>query len=305
MRKFAVIGLGHVGATVAYTLVTKGLADELVLIDSNDDKCMAEQYDLLDSLGRLDTHTKIKVQDYSELKDADIIITAFGNIAALSLDGDRFGEFNINTAAAADVGPKIKESGFNGVIVNISNPCDVIATLLQKYTGLPKNQVFGTGTFLDTARMQRAVGQALNQDPKNVTGYVMGEHGESQFTAWSTVRVAGHPIAEVAKENNLDLEDLDKQARRGGWLVFSGKRYTCYAIATCAIKLALAVLSDAHLACPASVYLEKYGCYVGYPAVIGAEGVVSVNYTELPAEEEEKLQSSAEFIAKKGKSLED
>ncbi|KLA47694.1 hypothetical protein P869_08060, partial [Ligilactobacillus ruminis S23] len=145
MRKFAVIGLGHVGATVAYTLVTKGLADELVLIDSNDDKCMAEQYDLLDSLGRLDTHTKIKVQDYSELKDADIIITAFGNIAALSLDGDRFGEFNINTAAAADVGPKIKESGFNGVIVNISNPCDVIATLLQKYTGLPKNQVFGTG----------------------------------------------------------------------------------------------------------------------------------------------------------------
>ena len=279
MRKFAVIGLGHVGATVAYTLVTKGLADELVLIDSNDDKCMAEQYDLLDSLGRLDTHTKIKVQDYSELKDADIIITAFGNIAALSLDGDRFGEFNINTAAAADVGPKIKESGFN--------------------------QVFGTGTFLDTARMQRAVGQALNQDPKNVTGYVMGEHGESQFTAWSTVRVAGHPIAEVAKENNLDLEDLDKQARRGGWLVFSGKRYTCYAIATCAIKLALAVLSDAHLACPASVYLEKYGCYVGYPAVIGAEGVVSVNYTELPAEEEEKLQSSAEFIAKKVKSLED
>ena len=292
--------MGHVGATVAYTLVTKGLADELVLIDSNDDKCMAEQYDLLDSLGRLDTHTKIKVQDYSELKDADIIITAFGNIAALSLDGDRFGEFNINTAAAADVGPKIKESGFNGVIVNISNPCDVIATLLQKYTGLPKNQVFGTGTFLDTARMQRAVGQALNQDPKNVTGYV---HGRTRrITIYGMVNGSSCRPSDCrsCQRNNLDLEDLDKQARRGGWLVFSGKRYTCYAIATCAIKLALAVLSDAHLACPASVYLEKYGCYVGYPAVIGAEGVVSVNYTELPAEEEEKLQSSAEFIAKKG-----
>ena len=299
MRKLAVIGLGHVGATVAYTLVTKGLVDELVLIDKNEDKVVAEQYDLLDMLARIDTSTKIKIQDYASLKDADVIITTFGNIRALSDGGNRFGEFDHNVAQVKEVGQKIKESGFNGVIVNVTNPCDVIATLLVRYTGLPHNQVVGTGTFLDTARMQRAVGQALGEDPKNVTGYVLGEHGESQFTAWSTVRVKDHPMAEVAAEKQLDLPDLDNQARRGGWLVFHGKKFTSYAIATCAVKLAQAVLADAHLACPASVFVEKYGCYVGYPAVIGANVVEAVNHVPLTKEEEDKLTSSANFIAEK------
>lgn len=299
MRKLAVIGLGHVGATVAYTLVTKGLVDELVLIDTNEDKVTAEQYDILDMLARLDTYTTVKVQDYSTLKDADIIITTFGNIKVLSEGGNRFGEFDHNTEQVKSVGAKIKESGFNGVIINVTNPCDVIATLLQRYTGLPKNQVFGTGTFLDTARMQRAVGQALKEDPKNVSGYVLGEHGESQFSAWSTVRVKDHPISEIAKLHNLDLDVLDEQARRGGWLVFHGKHYTSFAIATCAIKLALAVLSDAHLACPASVYIEKFGCYVGYPAVIGANGVEEVNNISLTDAEKIKLEKSANFIAEK------
>ncbi|MCP0886100.1 L-lactate dehydrogenase [Ligilactobacillus sp. WILCCON 0076] len=299
MRKLAVIGLGHVGATVAYTLVTKGLVDELVLIDTNEDKVTAEQYDILDMLARLDTYTTVKVQDYSTLKDADIIITTFGNIKVLSEGGNRFGEFDHNTEQVKSVGAKIKESGFNGVIINVTNPCDVIATLLQRYTGLPKNQVFGTGTFLDTARMQRAVGQALKEDPKNVSGYVLGEHGESQFSAWSTVRVKDHPISEIAKLHNLDLDVLDEQARRGGWLVFHGKHYTSFAITTCAIKLALAVLSDAHLACPASVYIEKFGCYVGYPAVIGSNGVEEVNNISLTDAEKIKLEKSANFIAEK------
>lgn len=292
MRKLGVIGLGHVGATAAYTLVTKGIADELVLIDRKDKKATAEYYDLSDALARLDTYTTLYKQDYAELKDADVIITAFGDIDAVAKGGDRFGEFKVNTESAKEIGTKLKEVGFSGVIINISNPCDVITGLLQKYSGLPKNQVLGTGTALDTARMQRAVGETLNEDSKNVAGFVLGEHGESQFTAWSTVSVKGHPISEVAKEKNLDLADLDEKARRGGWLVFSGKRYTCYAVATCAVKLAQAVMSGANYATPVSTYVEKYGTYVGYPAVVGRGGVVAVNNVDLPADEEAKLQKS-------------
>lgn len=99
MRKIGIIGLGHVGATVAYTLVSKGLVDELVLIDVNDKKVVAEQYDLLDAIARLDTSTTIKVQDYATLKDADLIITAFGNIGIIQEDGDRFGELKFNAKA--------------------------------------------------------------------------------------------------------------------------------------------------------------------------------------------------------------
>ncbi|WP_034993412.1 L-lactate dehydrogenase [Liquorilactobacillus vini] len=299
MRKIGVIGLGHVGATIAYTLVAKGIVDELVIIDKNQDKATAEEYDLRDTLARLDTFTKIIPQDYQALCDADIIITAFGNIDSIRMNGDRFGELKFNMQAVQEVAAGIKSSGFNGVLINITNPCDVITTILQQQIGLSKQQVFGTGTFLDTARMQRAVGQALHEDPKNVSGYVLGEHGESQFTAWSTVEVKGHPITKMAQELALDLDELDQQARRGGWLVFSGKHYTCYAIATCAIKLALAVLSDAHLACPTSVYLDQYQHYIGYPAVIGRQGIIELNPLKLTTAEQAKLDQSAKTIKEK------
>lgn len=301
MRKVGVIGLGHVGSTVAYTLVTKGIADELVLIDTNEAKCTAEFYDLLDSLGRLDTYIKLSMNDYKALQDADVVITAFGDIKALADGGNRFLEYSFNCQQAKQVGTALKEAGFHGVLINISNPCDVITGLLQHYTGLSRQQVFGTGTFLDTARMQRAVSMSLDQNPHNIAGYVLGEHGESQFAAWSTITVQGEPITEIAKDQHLELSELDKAARGGGWLVFNGKKYTCYAIATCAAKLLQAVFSDAKLACPASVYLEDYGCYVGYPAVIGKNGVEYVHRLELTEEEKKLLDKSALMIAQKTK----
>ena len=140
--------------------------------------------------------------------------------------------------------------------------------------------------------MQRAVSMSLDQNPHNIAGYVLGEHGESQFAAWSTITVQGEPITEIAKDQYLELSELDKAARGGGWLVFNGKKYTCYAIATCAAKLLQAVFSDAKLACPASVYLEDYGCYVGYPAVIGKNGVEYVHRLELTEEEKKLLDKS-------------
>ena len=111
MRKVGVIGLGHVGSTVAYTLVTKGIADELVLIDTNEAKCTAEFYDLLDSLGRLDTYTKLSMNDYKALQDADVVITAFGDIKALADGGNRFLEYSFNCQQAKQVGTALKEAG--------------------------------------------------------------------------------------------------------------------------------------------------------------------------------------------------
>ena len=141
MRKIGVIGLGHVGSTVAYTLVTKGIADELVLIDNNDAKCTAEFYDYMDSLPRLDTSTKILKQNYSDLADADVIVTSFGDIKALAQGGDRFLEYEFNCKQAKEVGIKLHEVGFKGVLINISNPCDVITGLLRYYTEIGRAHV--------------------------------------------------------------------------------------------------------------------------------------------------------------------
>ena len=291
MRNVAVIGMGHVGATVAFTLFTHGIVDNLYLLDKNQAKAEAEYNDLRDTLARNDYHVNVFLGDYS-----DFIVTSFGNIAATVKTGDRFGEFEINSKNAKEVGAKIKESGFKGILINISNPCDAISTILQETTGLSKKQVFGTGTFLDTARMQRIVGEALNEDPRNVEGFVLGEHGASQFTAWSTVSVNGKSAKELfTKEQE---EKLSAQPNKNSMKVAFGKGYTSYAIATCAVRLIQAVFSDARLFAPTSVYLDEVQTYIGYPAIIGKDGVEKVIPLELTSEEDEKLRESADIIKK-------
>ncbi len=294
MRKIGIIGMGHVGATVAFSLFTHGIADELVLIDKNEDKVSAEYNDLHDTLARNNYYINVRMQDWDALKDADVVITAFGDIAATVKTGDRFGEFKINARNAREVGKKLKEIGYKGVIINISNPCDAVSQILQETTGLKKNRVFGTGTFLDTARMQRIVGEKLGQDPHNVEGYVLGEHGSSQFTAWSTVRVNNKIALQLFSEK--DQEEISAQSNKNSFIVAKGKGYTSYAIATCAVLLTQAVFSDAGLYAPISVYDPEFKTYIGYPAIIGRDGIEKLIQLKLTEEEHQKLVNSANKI---------
>lgn len=296
-RKIGIIGDGHVGSTVAHYIVTNGFADDLVLIDKNEAKVNADAIDFREAMPNLPFHTNITVNDYAALKDADVIISALGNIHLN--DGakeDRFSELAYNSEQVKSVAAKIRDSGFNGIIIAITNPVDVITSLYQQITGLPKKHVIGTGTLLDSARMKRAVAEKLNLDSRSVIGYNLGEHGNSQFTAWSTVRALDKPLTELAKERHLDLDALDNEARHGGYTIFKGKGYTSYGVATAAVRLAKVVLSDAHTVLPVSNYREDYDSYLSYPVVVGRDGVlddVSLNLTD---EEKEKLQNSADFI---------
>ena len=299
-RKVGVIGMGNVGSTVAHYIVAMGFADDLVLIDKNEAKVKADALDFEDAMANLPFHTNITVNDYSALKDADVIVSALGNIKLQdNPNADRFAELPLTRQAVKEVAQKIKESGFKGKIVAITNPVDVITSLYQKITGLPKNHVLGTGTLLDSARMKRAVAERLNLDPRSVDGYNLGEHGNSQFTAWSTVRVLGRPLTELADKRGLDLEELDKEAKMGGWTVFQGKKYTNYGVATAAVKLVNAILSDSLTELPVSNFREEYGVYLSYPAVVGRDGVVEQAQLDLTEEELQKLQTSADFIKEK------
>ena len=299
-RKVGVIGMGNVGSTVAHYIVAMGFADDLVLIDKNEAKVKADALDFEDAMANLPFHTNITVNDYSALKDADVIVSALGNIKLQdNPNADRFAELPFTRQAVKEVAQKIKESGFKGKIVAITNPVDFITSLYQKITGLPKNHVLGTGTLLDSARMKRAVAERLNLDPRSVDGYNLGEHGNSQFTAWSTVRVLGRPLTELADKRGLDLEELDKEAKMGGWTVFQGKKYTNYGVATAAVKLVNAILSDSLTELPVSNFREEYGVYLSYPAVVGRDGVVEQAQLDLTEEELQKLQTSADFIKEK------
>lgn len=300
-RKIGVIGMGHVGSTVAHDIIAKGLTDEMVLIDTNEAKVNADALDFEDAMANATFHTKLIVNDYSALKDADVVISAIGNIKLLenNTTNDRFVELPFTSQQAAKVALKIKDSGFDGVLIDITNPCDVITAIYQTMTGLPKNQVIGTGTLLDSARMKRAVGKVFKIDPRSVAGYNLGEHGNSQFTAWSTVNVLGKPIVKVAQERPVDFTQLDEIARAGGFTVLHGKNYTSYGIATAAVRLADIVMRDARAELPVSNFRNEYHTYLSYPAVIGKTGVVETLQLDLTDEEIEKLRLSAQYIKTK------
>ena len=305
-RKVAVVGMGHVGATVAHYLVAGGFVDDLALFDTNEAKVQADALDLRDAMANLPYHTNLNVNDESQLRDCDVVVSALGKSKLVDTpDHDRFAEFKFTRTQVPLVAKMLVDNGFHGKLVDVTNPCDVIASMYQKLTGLPKEHVMGTGTLLDSARMRARVGEALKVDSRSVVGFNLGEHGNSQFTAWSTVRVLGKPVTELAKERGLKLSELEERARQGGYLVYQGKKYTNYGVATAAVRLTNALLNDARTEMPVSNYREEYGTYLSYPAVVGRDGVVEQLHLDLTPEEEAKLATSATYIKERLKKEEE
>ena len=297
-RKVAIIGMGNVGAAVAHGLIAQGAFDDYVLIDTNEAKVKADALDFQDAAANLNHHANITVNSYEALADADIIISALGNIKLQdNSNADRFAELPFTSKEVIEVSKKIKEVGFKGILIAITNPVDVVTSLYQHYTGLPKESGIGTGTLLDTERMKRAVGVRFGVDPRSVYGYNLGEHGNSQFTAWSQVRVKGQPISKLTSEEVL--EEIGTEAMKGGHTVFYGKKYTSYGIASAAIRLALAVISDAHEELPVTNYYAPLDTYLSYPALVGRSGIIEQLQLTLTEEEEAKLARSAQFIQDK------
>ena len=291
-RKVAIIGMGNVGAAVAHGLIAQGAFDDYVLIDTNEAKVKADALDFQDAAANLNHHANITVNSYEALADADVIISALGNIKLQdNPNADRFVELPFTSKEVIEVSKKIKEVGFKGILIAITNPVDVVTSLYQHYTGLPKERVIGTGTLLDTARMKRAVGVRFGVDPRSVYGYNLGEH------AWSQVRVKGQPISKLTSEEVL--EEIATEAMRGGHTVFYGKKYTSYGIASAAIRLALAVISDAHEELPVTNYYAPLDTYLSYPALVGRSGIIEQLQLSLTEEEEAKLARSAQFIQEK------
>ncbi|OTA44510.1 L-lactate dehydrogenase [Limosilactobacillus reuteri] len=305
-RKVAVVGMGHVGATVAHYLVAGGFVDDLALFDTNEAKVQADALDLRDAMANLPYHTNLTVNDESQLRDCDVVVSALGKSKLVDTpDHDRFAEFKFTRTQVPLVAKMLVDNGFHGKLVDVTNPCDVITSMYQKLTGLPKEHVMGTGTLLDSARMRARVGEALKVDSRSVVGFNLGEHGNSQFTAWSTVRVLGKPVTELAKERGLKLSELEERARQGGYLVYQGKKYTNYGVATAAVWLTNALLNDARTEMPVSNYREEYGTYLSYPAVVGRDGVVEQLHLDLTPEEEAKLATSATYIKERLKKEEE
>lgn len=294
MKKVSVIGLGNVGATVAHTLVERKLCDEIALFDKKDGLVNAEINDIRDGMVRRNGNIEIVAGEKSDLKESDIIIFAPGDITILQNNSDRLEEFKYTKTCVEEWAPIIKEVDFKGIIVSITNPCDVIAEYMQKLSGLPKERVIGTGTVIDTARMKNAVAKYVDLDPDSIDGYVIGEHGNSQFVAWSKVYIASKPINEILDEKTFD--QIEEAARMKGFEIIKGKGYTSYGIANATTIIVETIFKDAKTILPVSSYSSIAGCYIGHPAVVGRDGIIRDFHLELNEKEQEKWDYSVATI---------
>ena len=296
-RKIGIIGLGHVGAHVAYSLAIQGIADELVLVDQKAQKLESERQDLADSVAYLPHRVKITAGDFADLGDCDVIVNSTGKIELLETH-DRLSEMDFTIAAVRSYAGKIKASGFDGVLLNITNPCDIVTRELALMLGLPRGRVFGTGTGLDTSRLLSALSRQTGIDHKSITAYMMGEHGAQQFAPWSCVSFRGVPLDEWARTDErfrFDREALKKESIAGGWVTYAGKQCTEYGIATTAARMVSIILHDEKAIMPASMELcgeyGESGLFAGVPCLIGTNGVEKV--IELPLTDEEMREFHA------------
>ena len=292
-RIVGIIGVGHVGAHVAYSLAVQGIADEIVLVDMERKKVECECQDVMDAVSYLPHRVLVRVGDFADLKDCDVLVNSAGKISLLATgNNSRLEEMEFTVRAVNGYVDKVMSSGFNGVVVNITNPCDVITGRFARLSGLPKGRVFGTGTGLDTARLCSALARQTGVDHKSICAYAMGEHGASQMVPWSMVSFGGRSLEDWAKVDErfrFDREAIRKEARDAGWVVFSGKQCTEYGICSTAARLVSVVLLDEKQILPVSAPLEgeygESGIYIGVPAVVGAGGAEQV--VELPMSAED------------------
>ena len=300
--KIVLVGAGFVGMSMAYSMLNRGGINELVLVDINQDKIKGEEMDLSHGLPYAPQKMIIKAGDYSECEDAQIVVITAG--IAQKPGQTRLELAEVNAKIMKQITKDIMASGFNGVIIVASNPVDIMAYVVWKVSGLPKNKVIGSGTVLDTARLRYLMADYFKISSKNIHAYIMGEHGDSSFVPWKHAYIGCKKVTDVMKDNHHPMEDLQKIHQgvvNAAYEIIEKKKATYYGIGMALNRLVRAVLDNENSILTVSTYLKdgQYGqddIYIGVPAIINSSGVRELLYLDLNEKEQEKLDNSCSLI---------
>jgi L-lactate dehydrogenase len=290
--KITIIGAGSVGATIAYNLSQDDVASEIVLIDVNKDKVAGEVMDIIQGTCFRDP-IAITAGDYEDAKDSDIVIITSG--VARKPGQSRLELTQTNVDIIKDITPQIVEVAPNAKYIIVSNPVDIITYAFMKLSGLPENQIIGSGTMLDTARLRCGIAEHFNVAQKNVHAYVFGEHGDTSFVPWSKTYISAVPISEYArtmKNSGINVTPIDKESmlqyvQKSGGKIIANKGATFYAVATAVCKLCKILSASTDTVSTVSTMMHgEYGiedvCLSTLALVgpNGCQGKVEVNLTD-------------------------
>ena len=308
-RKIVIIGCGFVGAATAFTLMQSKLFSEMVLIDADWNKADGEAKDIAHGIpfaGQM----KIYAGNYDDVDDAAIIIITAG--ANQKPDETRLDLVKKNVAIFKSILPEIAKRNYQGILLVVSNPVDILTYAALKLSGLPENRVIGSGTVLDTARLKYALSQHLSVDSKSIHSFIIGEHGDSEVAVWSSVNVSGIPLNNFCEmrgyfEHETAMKKIADDVKNSAYDIISKKHATYYGIAMAVKRICQCIVRDEKSILPISSMIHGiYGIEnitLSMPAILGLHGVETHVPISLNDKEIEQLQRSAKTLKEIAHSL--
>lgn len=296
LRKVMIIGVGNVGSTTAYTLVNRGICEEIALVDLNKELAYGHAQDLLDAAAYRQNMIKVSLRESTDCADIDIaIITVTSVLAQKSRNEELAGTSKI----VANIVPNMMNNGFNGIFLIATNPCDAITYQVWKLSGLPHHRVIGTGVWLDTVRLRRLLGEKMNIGPQSIDAFIVGEHGDSQFPVWSHSSVYGIQLNQLQK-NKIDFDDIGLSAKNKGFEIVKYKHCTEYGISSTITEICQHIFTNSHRALALSCILNgEYGyknVAIGVPAILDQHGIKKIIELDFSDNEKQQFATSVNIV---------
>ena len=301
-RKVAIIGCGFVGSSSAFALMQSGLFSEMVLIDADVNRAEGEALDISHGLP-FAKPMKIYAGSYEDIADAAIVIVTAGA-------GQKPGETRLdlvkkNVEIFKSIIPEIAKQDFNGILLIVANPVDILTYVAAKLSKLPQGRVFGSGTVLDSARLKYLLGEHLDVDNRSVHAFIIGEHGDSEMAAWSSANVSGIPLNDFCEmrgyfKHEESMKKILEEVKNSAYEIIEKKHATYYGIAMSVRRICEAIIRDEKSILPvSSIQKGEYGIEnvaLSIPAIVGREGVERVVPIKLSDTEKEELIKSANTL---------
>ena len=309
-RKVVIVGAGAVGSTFAYALAQSGLADEIVLEDSNREFALGQVLDLAHGQAffpSVQIHEG-KPEDYA---DAHMIVITAGS--KQKPGESRLDLLQRNVGIVHGIIDEIIAQKSSAVVLMVSNPVDILTYAAHKHSGWPRGRIIGSGTVLDSARFRYLLSQDCGVDVHNVHAYILGEHGDSEFPAWSMTNVAGLPIDQYCSQCEkcdawkLSRDRIAEEVRHSAYHIIEYKGATWFGVGLALTQIAASILRNQHGVLTVSSVLEGEfglsGVSLGVPCIVSQNGVEKVLQATLPPEEQAALEKSATILKEQIKQL--
>jgi len=301
-NKISIIGSGFVGSTTAFAIMDAGLVSDIVLVDINRDKSEAEAMDLTQGAAFVKT-VNITAGILEDTNGSDLIIITAG--IGPKPGESRLDILNKNIPIFKDIVPKLAQFSPDAIFLVVSNPVDILTYITYKFSGFPSHRVIGSGTVLDTSRFKSILSKQFSIDARNIHAYIIGEHGDSEIAAWSTIKIAGMSIEEYCKIDKLDYNEefktfITDEVKHAAYEIINRKGYTNYAVALAVRRITEAILGDEQSILTVSGFQNGDSnlndVYIAMPSIVGRNGIRKILPIPLSTDEFEKLNDSANLL---------